>query len=158
MWLHVEAVDTKGKIYHLPVDKKGFEGEEYTIASDERAYLDLGYVIGLPGDFKGLPREDVPVGDRIFRMPYFDPEGRMTICQWNTASLGTDYRIGPRETKIEKFTWKLPDNIPEGKVTVKASVYYRKLVKPVGDFLKVPEDETEQILINTAETSFEVFY
>ena len=91
-------------------------------------------------------------------MPYFDAQGRITICQWNTASLGVDYRIGPRETKIERFTWNLPDTIPEGNVTIKASVYYGKLVKSVGDFLKVPEDETKAVLINTAETSFEVYY
>ncbi|MCE5251879.1 hypothetical protein LLG96_16860 [bacterium] len=157
MWLHVEATDSKGKVYHLPVDKKGFEGEEYTIGSEELAYQDIGDIMQIP-NFKGLPRDGIPVGDRIFRMPYFDSQGRMTICQWNTKSLGVDYRIGPRETKIEKFTWNLPDAIPEGIVTVRASVYYGKLVKPVGDFLKVPEDETEAVLINTAETSFEVYY
>ena len=26
VWMHVEAVDATGKIYHLPVDKKGFAG------------------------------------------------------------------------------------------------------------------------------------
>ena len=31
-WLNVEATDAKGKVYHLDVDKKGFEGEEYTIS------------------------------------------------------------------------------------------------------------------------------
>jgi hypothetical protein len=34
VWMHVEAVDAKGKVYHLPVDKKDFEGEEYTIGTD----------------------------------------------------------------------------------------------------------------------------
>ena len=157
MWLHLEAADANGKIYHLAVDKKGFDGEEYTIASDELAYQDLGDILQI-SDFKGLPRDGVPVGDRIFRMPYLDPKGRMTICQWNTASLGTDYRIGPRETKTETYTWNLPESIAEGAVTVTASLYYSKLVKPVGDFLKVPEEETEQILINKAETSFEIYY
>ncbi len=158
MWLHVEAKDAEGNIHHLPVDAKGFAGEEYTIASDATAYQDLKYVMGLGADYAGLPREAVPAGDRIFRMPYFDPEGRMTICQWNTAALGTDYRIGPRETKLETYTWNLPDDLPEGMVTVRADLYYRKLVKPVGDFLGVPEEETETILINSAETTFEIFY
>ena len=158
MWLHVEAIDSEGHVYHLPVDKKGFEGEEYTIATDGLAYLDLKYVMGLGDDYRGLRREDVPVGDRIFRMPYLDPEGHMTICQWNTATLGPDYRIGPRETKKESYTWELPDDLPEGWVTVRAEMYYRKLVKPVGDFLGVPEDETEAVLINTAETKFEVYW
>jgi len=157
MWLHVEATDAKGKTYHLPVDPKGFEGEEYTIASDDLAYQDLGEILQI-ADFKGLPRDGVPVGDRIFRMPFLDPQGRMTICQWNTVSLGVDYRIGPRETKIETYTWNLPDNIPEGNVTVRATMYYSRLVRPVGEFLKVPEDETMAEFINTAVTTFEVYY
>ncbi len=157
MWLNVEAVDSKGRKYHLAVDEKGFEGEKYTIASDELAYQDIGEIMGIP-DFKGLPRDGVPVGDRIFRMAYFDPKGRMTICQWNTASLGTDYRIGPRETKIEKYTWDLPDDIPEGKVTVTARLYYSRLVNPVSDYLNVPEDEKEHVLINESSTTFEIFW
>jgi len=157
MWLHVEAIDAKGNTYHLPVDKKEFDGEEYTIASDVLAYQDIGEIMEI-ANFKGLPRDGVPLGDRIFRMPYFDPQGRMTICQWNTASLGTDYRIGPRETKIEKYTWNIPDEVPEGIVTVRATMYYSKLVRPVGEFLKVPEDELEAMLVNTAETTFEIYY
>ncbi len=157
MWFHIEAIDAQGKRYHLPVDEKGFQGEEYTIASDELAYQDLGEILEIP-DFKGLQRDGVPIGDRIFRMPFLDPEGRMTICQWNTEATGTDYRIGPRETKIEKYTWNIPDTIPEGTVTVRATLYYSRLVRPVGEFLKVPEDEMEPIIVNTAETTFEIFY
>ncbi len=156
VWLHVTAIDAEGKEYHLPVDKKGFEGEEYTIAADVLAYQDLGIPKGI-ADFPGIQRDGVPTGDRIFRMPYFDPQGRMTIMQWNTASFGVDYRIGPRETKIETFTWQLPDEIPVGKINFKAQLNYQKLVKPVADFLGVPEDESEIIPINTATTWVEVY-
>ena len=41
-WLDVEATDAKGNNYHLNVDKKGFEGEEYTISGDYLAYQDMG--------------------------------------------------------------------------------------------------------------------
>ncbi len=156
MWLHVTAVDADGREYHLPVDKKGFEGEEYTIAQDVLAYQDMGIPLG-KSDFAGLQRDGVPAGDRIFRMPYFDPDGRMTIMQWNTKSLGVDYRIGPRETKIETYTWELPDDIPVGKVTFRAQLNYQKLVKPVADFLGVPGDESEVNVINTAGTWVEVY-
>ena len=155
LWLHVEAVDANGKVYHLPVDRKGFEGEEQTITSNELAYQDIGEMIGDP-EFKGLPRDALPEGDRIFCLPYFDPKGRRTIAQWNTASLGVDYRIGPRETKIETYTWTVPDDIPLGRVIVRAELNYRRLVKSVADFLGVPEDETEIIRVNDAETWFEV--
>ncbi len=156
MWLHVTATDENGKVYHLPVDQKGFDGEEYTIASDELAYVDLGIPKKDP-NFKGVQRDGVPIGDRIFRMPYFDKNGIMTIMQWNTASLGVDYRIGPRETKIETFTWQMPDDIPLGKITFKAELNYQKLVKPVADYLGVPEEESEIIPVNQALTWIEIY-
>lgn len=155
VWLHVEAIDAKGKVYHLKVDKKGFEGEEYTIAADTLAYQDMGIALNDPS-FPGVQRDGVPVGDRIFRMPYFDPRGRMTIQQWNTKSLGVDYRIGPRETKLETFTFQVPDVIAPGLMKVVATLNYQKLVKPVADFLKVPEDEAEIIKVNDHFTTIEI--
>jgi len=156
MWLHITARDANGKEYHLPVDKKAFAGEEYTIAADELAYIDMGIPKTDPA-FKGVQRDGVPVGDRIFRMPYFDPNGVMTIMQWNTKTLGVDYRIGPRETKIETITWELPDDIPAGKVTFRAELNYMRLVKPVADYLNVPAEETEIVPVNFATTWVEIY-
>jgi hypothetical protein len=155
VWLHVEATDAKGKVYHLPVDKKGFAGEEYTISSNVLAYQDMGIALGKP-DFEGVQRDGVPLGDRIFRMPYFDPQGRMTIQQWNTKSFGVDYRLGPRESKSETFTFKIPLDAAPGKMTVRAVLNYQKLVKPVADFLGVPPDEAEIIKVNDHSTSINV--
>ncbi|MFZ5433572.1 MAG: hypothetical protein ACOZB3_07350, partial [Calditrichota bacterium] len=103
-------------------------------------------------DFPGVQRDGIPIGDRIFRMPYLDPQGRMTIQQWNTASFGPDYRIGPRETKMETYTFTLPNDVAEGPLTVTATINYQKLVKPVADFLEVPEDEAEIIQVNQHHT------
>lgn len=152
LWLHVEAVDAKGQTYHLPVDKKGFAGEEFTIGSEELAYQDMGLALGDPG-FRGVPRDGIPVGDRVFRMAYFDPQGRMTIQQWNTKSLGVDYRIGPRETKVETFTFRLPDDLPAGPLKVTAVLNYQKLIKTVADFLGVPGDESEVLKVNEHSTT-----
>jgi hypothetical protein len=154
-WLQVEATDAKGKVYHINVDKKGFEGEEYTISGDYLAYQDMGVPLGLP-DFKGVQRDGIPAGNRIFRMPYFDPEGRMTIMQWNTAKQGVDYRIGPRETKIENFTFRLPFDVAPGEMKIKAVLNYQLLVKPVADFLKVPADESEIKVVNEHSTSITI--
>jgi len=156
LWLDVVAVDAEGKEYRLPVDKKGFEGEAYTIASDEMAYTDMAIPLGLK-DFKGVQRDGVPVGNRIFRMPYFDENGIMTIMQWNTRKLGVDYRVGPRETKLETYTWEMPEDIAIGAVTVTATLNYQKLVKPVADYLKVPADESEVVVMNQTLTTIEVY-
>lgn len=155
VWLHVEATDAKGKSYHLPVDKKGFPGEEYTIAANTLAYQDMGIPLNDP-NFKGIQRDGVPVGDRIFRLPYLDPQGRMTIMQWNTASLSTDYRIGPRETKLETFTWTVPATAAPGVMKVKAVLNYQKLPVPVAEFLGVPMEEAEVIEVNHHETTINV--
>ena len=158
LWLTVIAYDAYGNSYHLPVDKKGFDGEEYTISSNELAYQDIGMMMNLP-DFKGLARDALPYeGDRVFRLPYFDPQGRLTIAQWNTKSLGTDYRVGPKETKVESFTWETPEELPEGTVRCVAEINYRRLVKSVGEFLEVPAEEMETQLINRTETQFEIVY
>jgi len=155
VWMHVEAVDAKGNVYHIPVDKKGFEGEEYTIGSDELAYQDMGIALDDPS-FKGVQRDGIPIGDRIFRMPYFDPQGRMTIQQWNTKSLGVDYRIGPRETKLETCTFTLPDNAEPGQLKVTAVLNYQRLVQPVAEFLGVPEDEYAVVKVNEHSTVINV--
>lgn len=68
------------------------------------------------------------------------------------------YRIGPRETKTETYTWTVPDDIPEGKVRVVAEISYRRLVASVGEFLGVPEDEMRTEQVNRTETWFEVYY
>lgn len=155
VWLHVEALDAKGKIYHLPVDKKGFKGEEYTIATDVLAYQDMGIALNDPG-FQGVQRDGIPFGDRIFRMPYFDPQGRMTMQQWNTASLGVDYRLGPRETKTETFTFNLPDDVAPGPLKVTAVLSYQLLVKPVADFLGVPASESQIVKVNEHSTEITI--
>jgi len=155
LWLHVEATDAKGNTFHLTVDKKGFPGEEYTIAANTLAYQDMGIALNLP-DFKGIQRDGIPEGDRIYRLPYLDPQGRMTIQQWNTASLSTDYRIGPRETKMETFTWTIPNTAAPGPLTVRAVLNYQKLPTPVAQFLKVPMEEAEIIQVNYHETTITV--
>jgi len=157
LWLHVEATDAKGTTYHLPVEPKGFAGEDYTIASSKTlAYQDIGDIKGLSG-FAGLPRDGiVPDGDRIFRLPYLDPQGRMTIAQWNTASFGPDYRLAPLAAVTETFAWKLPANLPPGEVAVRATVHYSRLVSSVAEYLKVPPEEWEPVLVSEHTTRFTV--
>ncbi len=155
VWLEVEAVDSKGKKYHLDVDKKGFEGEEYTISGDYLAYQDMGIPLRIK-DFKGVQRDGIPAGNRMFRMPYFDKDGQMTIMQWNTHKLGTDYRIGPRETKVETFTYMLPWDVAPGELVVTARLNYQLLVKPVADFLKVPSEESDVLEVNYHSTRIKI--
>ena len=158
LWLEVSAVDAKGKTYPLPVDEKDFEGEEYTIGDSKAiAYQAMGEIMKISG-YKGISRDgQVPDGARIFRKPFFDPKGRMTICQWYTAKNdAVDYRIGPRETKIETYTWTAPGKLPSGTLTIVARLYYSQVPSSVGEFMKLPADEYAPILVNEASLSLTV--
>ena len=157
VWLHVEAIDAAGQRHHLAVDAKGFEGESFTIASaDALAYQDIGDIKGLE-DFPGLKRDgQVPAGDRIFRLPYLDPQGRMTVAQWNTATFGPDYRLEPLAAKIETFTWDLPKDMAPGPVEVTAEVWYSRLVSSVAEYLGVPAEESEAVRMGVHSTQFTV--
>jgi nitrate/TMAO reductase-like tetraheme cytochrome c subunit len=157
LWLHVTARDSGGRTWHLPVDPKGFAGEELTIASaTAMAYQDIGDITGVAG-FPGLKRDgEVPAGDRIFRLPYLDSQGRMTVAQWGTASFGPDYRLAPLAAVNEIFSWKLPNDVASGVVTITAEVWYSRLVSSVAEHLKVPREESQPVLINTHSTTFNV--
>ena len=152
LWLEVTAKDGAGEVHRLVVDKKGFEGEAYTIADPSaKAYQAMGEILGKAG-FPGVSRDgNVPAGCRIFRKPFFDPKGRMTICQWFTAeNEKVDYRIGPRQTRVETFTWKTPDDLPSGTLWVEARLYYALVPSSVGAFLGLPEEEYAPVPVNRA--------
>ena len=157
LWLEVWAKDAAGHRWHIPVDKKGFKGEEFTIADPKAlAYQAMGEIMGIKG-FRGVKRDgDVPAGARIFRKPFFDPKGRMTICQWFTKdNTLVDYRIGPKETKVETYTFRIPKNAV-GPIRVEAKLYYSLVPSSVGRFLKLPETEYKPVLVNSSSTTIEL--
>lgn len=158
LWLEVWAIDSDGKSFHIPVKSTGFKGEEYTIAdSNTLAYMAMGEIMEIKG-YKGIKRDgNVPDGARIFRRPFFDPKGRMTVCQWYTAdNTLVDYRIGPRETKIEHYKWTLPDNVASGPLKIKANLLYSQIPSSLGEFFELPESEYQAMLVNTSSLTINV--
>ncbi|MEJ2110557.1 MAG: hypothetical protein P8Z37_11730, partial [Acidobacteriota bacterium] len=158
LWLELQVKDNSGNSTRIPVDPKGFEEESYTIAdSEEVAYQAMGEIMEVAG-YSGVSRDGiVPDGSRIFRRPYFDPMGRMTICQWFTEkNTAIDYRIGPQETKVETYTWAIPEQFPSGTATVTATLYYSLVPSSVGKFMELPAYSYEPKLVNTASLDVEI--
>ena len=158
LWLEVQASDGQGEIFHIPVDKKGFSGEEFTIADSKAvAYQAMGEIMEVPG-YKGISRDgNVPDGSRIFRRPFFDPQGRMTICQWFTKkNSDIDYRIGPRETKLETYTWNVPETVSPQTMIVTATLYYSLVPSSVGEFMKLPSYAYEPKVVNAATLALDI--
>jgi len=157
LWLEVTA-GSAGVLWRIPVDRTGFAGEQYTIADSQAlAYQAIGEIMGVPG-YKGIARDGrVPDGSRIFRRPYFDPQGRMTVCQWFTkTNTGVDYRIGPQQTRQETYTWSVPDTLAPGTATITATLYYSLVPASVGEFMKLPGYAYEPRTVNRASLELEV--
>jgi len=158
LWLEVKGTDQKGRTFHLPVEKKGFSGEEYTVADSKAiAYQAMGEIMEVK-EYKGVSRDgNLPDGARIFRRPFFDPKGRMTICQWYTAkNTDIDYRFGPLETKLETYTWSVPKDFSAETVTITATLYYSLVPSSVGEFMALPAYAYEPRVVNTASMVLDV--
>ncbi|MBW2644744.1 MAG: cytochrome c family protein [Deltaproteobacteria bacterium] len=143
LWLHLEAKDAKGNIYHIkaPLAPGDTPDKSYSVATNKPAYKDLGYMMGVK-EFKGIPRDALPEGDRLFRKVFLNPQGEETIAQWNAANTEVfDNRLGPLEASLENYEWKVPDDVAKGKLTITADLNYRRLPQSVADLVgigKVP--------------------
>ncbi len=158
LWLEMQGTDSSGKTFTIPVEQKGFTGEEYTIADSKAiAYQAMGEIMEVK-DWKGISRDgNVPDGSRIFRRPFFDPEGRMTICQWFTAeNTAIDYRIGPRESKVERYQWTVPAEAAAGKMKIEAKLFYSQVPSSVGEYMGLDADEYAAIKVNEASLSIDI--
>ncbi len=81
----------------------------------------------------------------------------MTICQWYTAENSiVDYRIGPRETKIETYSWEIPQDMSPGSVKITAMLYYSLVPSSVGEFLELMPSEYAPVKVNAATFDIEV--
>ena len=58
--------------------------------------------------------------------------------------------------KKETFTFNLPDDVAPGALKVTATLNYQLLVKPVADFLGVPEEESRVMTVNDHSTTITV--
>jgi hypothetical protein len=81
----------------------------------------------------------------------------MTICQWYTANnTKVDYRIGPQETKLESYSWTVPENLAAGSVTITATLYYSLVPSSVGEFMGLPAYAYEPRLVNSSSMALRV--
>lgn len=141
LWLHLEAKDAKGKVYHIkaPLAPGDKPDKSYSVSTNKLAYKDLGYMMGIK-DFKGIPRDALPEGDRLFRKVFLNPPGEETIAQWYAANTEVfDNRLKPLEARLENYEWEVPTDAPRGELTITADLNYRRLPQSVADLVGIGE-------------------
>lgn len=141
LWLRLEARDAAGKSYHIPAPLAAGDSPEksYSVTTNRPAWRDLGKMMGI-ADFKGVPRDALPEGDRLFRKVFLNPLGEETVAQWYAADTGVfDNRLKPLEAVVERYRWEVPADVAKGPLTVTGALNYRRLPQSVADLVKIGE-------------------
>jgi hypothetical protein len=141
LWLHLEARDAKGGIYAIKagIAPQDTPEKSYSVTTNRPAYMDLGTMMGIP-NFKGVSRDALAEGDRLFRKVFLNPNGEETIAQWYSAKTDVfDNRLKPFEAVVEKYEWNVPEDIVKGQVTITATLQYRRLPQSVADLVGIGE-------------------
>ena len=139
LWLHLEAKDSNGKVYHIKAHYAPGDNPEksYSVSTNKLAYKDLGDMIGIK-DFQGIARDSLPEGDRLFRKVFLNPHGEETIAQWYAANTDVfDNRLSPLTAHVENYEWKVPDDIAKGKLIIIADLNYRRLPQSVANLVEI---------------------
>ncbi len=156
LWLRLEMRDAQGKTYHIPASLASGDTAEngYSLTSNKPSYFDLGDMMGLKG-FKGIARDALPEGDRLFRKVFLNPRGEETIAQWYAARTDVfDNRLKPMEAVVEQYVWTVPAEIVKGKATITATLNYRRLPQSVADLVKI--GEVPVLHVATSQTVVEI--
>jgi len=157
LWLEVWAEGSNGARQHVPVDRRSFPGEEYTIADAKAiAYNDIGEIMELEG-FAGLSRGRRRARRRSYLPPpLLRPEGQDDdLPVVHGEEHARRLRIGPRQTRIEEYTWNVPGEL-SGKVTFKARLLYSQVPSSVGKLFKLPADEYQPLVVNETALTVDV--
>jgi hypothetical protein len=139
VWVHVEITDPEGNRHHVraPLARGDTADKQYSVATNRPAYQDLGDMMGMK-DFKGISRDALPEGDRLYRKVFLNPKGEETIAQWFAKQTDVfDNRLRPLEARLEIYQWTVPKDSPKGKLTIEASLSYRRLPQSVADLVNI---------------------
>jgi hypothetical protein len=133
VWLHVTAHDERGEeIDHIKISpNRNDPHDPYFITSNDKVAYPSHSRISSP-----FMRDSLPEGDRIYHSAFLDSEGKFTYAQW-MATEEIENRIKPDEERVERFNWRVPENIAGGKVYIHAVLNYRRMPDSFADYLKI---------------------
>ncbi|MBT5428177.1 MAG: hypothetical protein HOK84_18380 [Bacteroidetes bacterium] len=133
VWLHVSLNNAKGEeVLHIPVPLNPSDpNDKYFITSNEKiAYPNHSELS------EAIERDGLTEGDRIYHSVFLDSKGEYTYAQWFCVE-EIENRLRPLEERMENYTLRIPENLPDGQYTLIAVLYYRRMPDPHADFLKL---------------------
>lgn len=152
VWLRVAIYDEDGQeLQHIPVPPNpGDPNDKYFITSNRaEAYPSHSSYS------KAIARDSLPEGDRIYQDVFLDSNGNVTFGQWYAVRV-IGNRLKPDETRVETYTWTVPEFLAGREVRLKATLRYRRMADSHAEILGIKKrphllvsEETRRIRITT---------
>ncbi len=123
VWLRLAVVDAEGnELQHIPVTPNPQDpNDRYFITSNAMeaypSHSDHSEV---------LARDSLPEGDRIYQDVFLDSNGKVTFGQWYAVRI-IGNRLEPGETRVEKYSWQVPEHLAGQEVRLRATLKYRRV-------------------------------
>ncbi len=133
VWLRVAVCDADGReLQHIPVPPNPQDpNDRYFITSNRlEAYPTHSSVS------QAIARDSLPEGDRIYQDVFLDSAGKVTFGQWNAVRI-IGNRLVPGETRIEKYSWQVPEGLAGQEVHLKATLWYRRMADSHAEILGI---------------------
>ncbi len=136
LWLEINAIDNKKR---APILLKTDEEKPapYDITSNTPAYKDI-------------ERDGLPEGNRIYHSVFVDKGNQHTYAFHDAAKMAFDNRLKPKETRIETYKWKIPEDTPVGEVIISAKLNYRSMPQSLSDYIEAGEMPITEVAYNEA--------
>jgi len=133
VWLHVSLNKMDGEeVLHIPVPKNPDDpNDKYFITSNAKTAYPSHSTISEP-----IVRDALPEGDRLYHSIFLDSEGKFTYAQWLCVE-EIENRLRPLEERMERYSFTIPNDLPQGEYYLTAVLNYRRMPDSYADYLKV---------------------
>lgn len=140
LWIHVTATDEAGHSWHVPVtmqpdtDDPGNPNHTYWVTTNAL----VAWPSPNPGIGSPIPRDGLPVGDRIYHSVFISPDytgSKITYAQYYAAQIFSN-RLKPKDPRTENYSWTIPVDAV-GSITLRADLNYRRMPDSMADFLNI---------------------
>ena len=145
LWLHLAVHDeTDAELQHIRIPPNPADpNDKYFITTDAKEAYPTHSAHSEP-----ISRDSLPAGDRIYQSVFLDSDGKATFGQWYAVK-DVENRLVPDETRVETYSWTVPEDLAGKKVYLKARLWFRRMADSHADFLGI--ERRPRILVSQDE-------
>ena len=145
VWLRLAVYDENdNELQHIPISPNPDDpNDRFFITTDRKeAYVTHS------DHSEPISRDSLPEGDRLYHSAFLDAKGNVTFGQWYAVQ-DVENRLVPGETRVETYSWTVPQDLAGKRVFLKARLWFRRMTDSHADYLGI--DRRPHILVSEDE-------